>query len=318
MKNKWFLLGFLPILLTSCSENVKSIESKIFGFGTYAEIKLYEGDKTNVEEIENIFYQYDKLSDNYLERDIENVYSINQTNDEVTISSELYQMLEKSFNVVNEGATYFNPLCGSLAKKWKEALDAKEVLSDSVIAEELEKMNNSSLTFLNNNHVKRDGLAEIDLGAIAKGYTLDIVKNYLEENNIHQYLINAGSSSLLLGEKKSKDGLFSVGLKDIKNAYLKLKNCFVSTSSISEQNAKIDGVTYSHIVNPFTGSSVCENDGVIVVSETGYFGDALSTSMMMNTVEEIQTLENDLNVKVIVIKNKQITYRNKDLKVYYH
>ena len=116
----------------------------------------------------------------------------------------------------------------------------------------------------------------------------------------------------------TKDGLFSIGLKDVKNAYLKLKNCFVSTSSISEQGVTIDGVKYSHIINPVTGSAINTNDAVVVITDDGYLGDALSTSMMMNSVEEIKNIENEQNVKAIVINDGKITYKNNDIEVYYH
>ena len=318
MKNKAYLLAFLPIFLISCSSNQNPIESKIFGFDTYIEAKLFEGNKEDIKEIENIFSTYDKLSDNYRQRDVTNIYSINQTNSNIEVDPKLYDLLLSSFDVVDHGAVYFNPFCGSLSKKWKESLTKKEVLGEEIINEELIKMNNSSMEFTDNNIVIRHGEAEIDLGGIAKGYTLDIVKSYLDEKEIKQYLINAGSSSLLLGEKNTKDGLFSIGLKDVNNAYLKLKNCFVSTSSISEQGVTIEGVKYSHIISPVTGSAINTNDAVVVITDDGYLGDALSTSMMMNTVEEIKNIENEQNVKAIVINDGKITYKNNDIEVYYH
>ena len=318
MKSKGYLLTLLPILLISCSSKTNPVESKIFCFDTYIDSKLYDGNKDNMKDIENIFNTYDKLSDNYKSRDVTNVYTINQTSDELVVDEKLYEMLKSAFSVQNHGAEYFNPLCGSLAKKWKDSLAKKEVLDEETIAEELNKMENTSFSLLSDNKVCKNGEAEIDLGGFAKGYTLDIVKTYLDENNLKQYLINAGSSSILLGEKNTKDGLFSVGLKDIKNAYLKVKNCFVSTSSITEQGVEIDGVKYSHIINPVTGSAVSKNDGVIVISETGYFGDALSTSMMNNTIDEIKNIESEYGVKTIVIKDGVITYQNENIEVYYH
>ena len=318
MKNKGFLLGFLPFLLISCSKNANPIESKFFGFDTYVDIKLYDGSKEDLSELENIFSTYDKLSDNYKERDVTNLYTINNTNENVVVDEKLYQMLQVSFEAKNKGATYFDPLCGSLAKKWKEAISNKQVLADDVISNELTKINNTTFSFLDSNTVKRDGEAELDLGGIAKGYALDLVHFYLSGTKTRKYLINAGSSSILLGEKNSNSGYFNVGINDLNGAYLKLKNCFISTSSKSVQGVTIDGVTYSHIVNPVTGSAINKNDAVIVVSDCGYYSDALSTSMMMNTVEEIKEIENRCDVRTIVIKDGEIIHSHKYLKFYYH
>ena len=117
----------------------------------------------------------------------------------------------------------------------------------------------------------------------------------------------AGNSSLLLGEKASDNGYFSVGIKELNNVYFDAKNCVISTSGNTEQG--------KHIVNPFTGQLANQYDMVIVISEEGALGDALSTSMMMNTIDEIKELETSLNVKTIVIKNKSILYKNSGIGV---
>ena len=318
MKKIAFVLPLLAIALTSCSNNSSPISSNVFCYDTMVEIKLYGGNKENIKDIKNILNVFSNATDNYAYSTTDGVYSINQTNDEITINSDLYNCLQQSFSFMPDGASYFNPFCGSLSKKWKESLEKKEILSSEVISEELTKMNNSSLELKDNNVVQRTGEAELDLGGIAKGYALDLVKDYLTKQSINKYLINAGSSSILLGEKDSKDGLFTVGLKDIENAYLKLKDCFVSTSSIYEQGVEIGGVTYSHIINPTNGSAINENDGVIVISDNGAYGDAMSTSLMNNTIDEIKEIEIEHDIKTIVIKDKKIAYSNKDIEVSYH
>ena len=307
---------FLVIPLTACQQS-PALESKVFCFDTMVEIKLSEGNKEDLTEIKKIFNYYDQISDNYQAREISNVYTINQTNDEVVVDKELYDLLKVSFDVKNEGANYFNPLCGSLVKKWKESLKNKQILAENTINEELLKINSSSISFKEDNKIKRVGEAEIDLGGIAKGYALDMAKSYLDSKSISKYLLNAGSSSTMLGEKNSKDGLFTVGLRDLEGSYLKLKNCVISTSGIDVQGVTIDGVTYSHIINPITGSAINNYDAVVVISEKGYLGDALSTSMMMNTIDEIKTIETEHNVKTLVIKDKKIVYQNEGIEVHH-
>ena len=80
---------------------------------------------------------------------------------------------------------------------------------------------------------------------------------------------------------------------------------------------EIDGVTYSHIINPFTGSAINKNDAVIVINDKGYLGDALSTSMMLSTIDEIVALEESLKVKTIVIKDNKIIHKHEDIKIYH-
>lgn len=316
--NRRYILPLIVLLSSSCSQQNFVLADRVFCFGPVAiDITLFEGNKDDLKEIRNILEYYDKISDNYLARDITNVYTLNHTDETVTVSSELYNLLKTSMEVTTEGAKYFNLLSGSLAKKWKESLSNGQILPQNEINTELEKLNNSSLTLYPNNMVKRSGESEIDLGGIAKGYALDVIKDYLDSKEYKSYIINAGSSSILLGEKNGGDGYFTVETKeDYPGHYFKAKNCVVSTSSNSRQGVTIDSVTYSHIINPTTGGAITEYDAVIVLSESGYLGDALSTSLMNSTEEEIKVVEELCNVKVLTIKNSRIAYKSEDFEIY--
>ena len=312
------LFPLVILTLSSCSQSTFVIDNRIFCFDTMVETHLYEGKQKDSEKIEQIFKEIDKLTDNYNKRDINNIYTINNTKEEVKIDKDLYDFLQLSLNIKNEGGFYYNPLCGSLAKKWKESLKIPQILDKNIINGEIDKINNTEIIFKDDYVVQRTGDGEIDLGGIAKGYALDMVYNYLANNSISKYLINAGTSSILLGEKNTKDGYFSVGIKGLSNAYLKLKNCFISTSGTSEQSCVIDGKTYSHIINPITGDALCQYDSVLVICDKGYYSDAMSTSLMMNSIEEIKELEKEYGFKSIVIKDKTIVYSNSEIEVLHH
>lgn len=269
----------------------------------------------------DIIKNVDAISDAYNKRDVTSVYDINATNERIEISKDLYDLLNQSLNI-KEKAKYINPLIGSLTKKWKESLNKNEVLSDSIIQEELTKINNSSLILEvedNKYYAQRVGDALIDVGAVAKGFAIDKAQEYLKEHTDpeYEYLIDAGGSSVLLGnnfDHKHSISSFKIKLKDLsKDSYLYLNNCYVSTSGISEQGVRIGGKTYSHIINPFDGSAINNYDTVIVVTtfndgSNGLLGDALSTSFMMSSIEEIKDTIEDTDIDVIVIKDDKIIY----------
>lgn len=317
IKYKPTFLLFVPLLLSSCS-NAINLNRSYFYFDTYIQTTLYQGEESDLDDIDKIFSYYDKISDNYLARDTFNIYSLNQDNEPHQIDEDFYDLLKVSFDYSSYEAKYFNPLTGSLAKKWKNALKNSQLLDENTINEELEKINNSSFSLLEGNYVKRNGEAEIDLGGIVKGYALDKVYDYLKEKDYKNYLINGGSSSILLGEKNNSDGYFNVGISDVSGAYIKAKNCFVSTSSISRQGVTIEDITYSHIINPFDGSAINPHDAVLVLSDKGYIGDALSTSFMLSSVEEIKQVEISQNVKSVVIEKEKVVYCHPDIEVQYH
>lgn len=318
MKYKIISPLLLVVLLSSCQASTL-IEDNIYAFDTFIDVKLFEGNEDDKTYLHNLITDYASYSDNYKAiANINNIYTINSTNEEVEVDHRLYLMLKTAFTYSDFNADNFNPLCGSLSNKWKEALKDNHVPDETTINNELNKINNSSLLFKDNDIVQRVGEAELDLGGVAKGYVLDEALGYLALHGYKHYLINGGSSSILLGEKDNKDGYFTVGIKDnvLPSSYLKLKNCFVSTSSISEQGVKIGDVTYSHIIDPHTGSAINKQESIIVVTDKGYVGDILSTSLMNNTLDEIKEIEKAQGFKCIVINNKTITYKSEGLEVY--
>ena len=311
MKLKFVILPLLIIPLTSCN---KEIKRNSFYFDTYSETRLFEGNEEDLDNIDELFLKIDRLTDNYRSRNINNVYTINNTTEPVEVDSKLYEVLKASFCNCLEPLNYFNPLCGSLSKKWKESLENNVVLPQAIIDEELLKMASTSVEFLENNQIKKTGDAEIDLGAVAKGYALDKVKQYFDGKNYKKYLVDAGASSILLGEKNGGKK-FKIKVSNLDNTFLMLKNCFVSTSSYVNQKVEIDGVNYSHIINPKTGSAINENDAVIVISEKGYLGDILSTAFINESLDSIKELEKHYEVKTIVIKNNEMVYKNESIEV---
>ena len=313
MKLKPILL-FLPLIsLTACTSS-KEISRESFYFDTYQEIKLYEGNNEDLDEINKIFTKIDKLTDNFNARDLNNIYYINNTNENVQIEPELYDCLRKSFCSCLDKANFFNPLCGSLSKKWKEALANNQILSETQIQSELSKMANTQLEFPHENVVRRVGESEIDLGAVAKGYALDKAKEYLDDKGYTKYLIDNGSSSILLGEKSNGKN-FIIKISDLEKKYISAKNCYISTSSLSRQKVVIDNQAYSHIINPVNGSAINLHDTVIVLSQSGYLGDILSTDFINESLDSISQLEAEFNVKTIVIDSGRIVYQNDAINV---
>ena len=334
------LMKVLPLMLvaslTTCSNNQEKgyYSSNFYSFDTFVNIKIKHEYKELAENalgrMQEICEDLDKNFDAYKQRDITCLYDLNKTNDQIQIGKDLYTLLAVAKDN-QEKAKYFNPLVGSLSNKWKEALEKNTVLSDEVIKEELKKIEKSSLELSSESgqyFAKRTGEALIDVGAIAKGYALDrLQKNLPAYVPTNDYLVDAGTSSILLGTSARQrqgveEGKYVIKIKELsKETYLHLNNCYISTSGTSEQKTIIDGVTYSHIVDPFTGSAKSLYDAVIVISDfnnefNGTIGDMLSTSFMMSSLDEIKAVEASSKVKVVVIKDDSVLYKSESIELY--
>ena len=116
---------------------------------------------------------------------------------------------------------------------------------------------------------------------MAKGYAGQAIFAYAKEKGLSQYLVNAGTSTLVLGESTASDGYFKLTFTDLANRYASIKNCTVGTSAIKEQNATVDGKLYSHIINPLTGSALVDYYGAVILGQDAGVEDVLSTSFVL-------------------------------------
>ena len=147
--------------------------------------------------------------------------------------------------------------------------------------------------------------AQLDLGAVAKGYALDIAKQKLEEKNAECAVISMGSSSLMYGKKPDGEE-FSVAVRDPESEgnLLKFKTgeCFVSTSGGYERFFETDGKKYIHIFDIKTGRPA-ETDlvSVTVICSGGLKSDQLSTSIFIGGTKKLPQYFADTSIKIIAV-----------------
>jgi len=135
----------------------------------------------------------------------------------------------------------------------------------------------------------KDGMA-VDLGGIAKGYALDLAARALQEAGFPDHLVNGGGDLRVGGarpDRKWKMGIRAPRKGGIyKAGTLRLDSFSMVTSGDYERFRVIDGVRYSHIVDPRTGEPARGAVGVTVVGPEGVIADALATAMFVLGPEE--------------------------------
>ena len=123
-----------------------------------------------------------------------------------------------------------------------------------------------------------------DLGAIAKGYIADQMKEYLLSHGVKSAVINLGGNILCIGEKAA-DTPFKIGIqkpfadRSETIAVMEIADKSVVSSGVYERYFEQDGKLYHHILDSKTGYP-CDNGliSVTIISDRSVDGDALSTS----------------------------------------
>jgi thiamine biosynthesis lipoprotein len=131
---------------------------------------------------------------------------------------------------------------------------------------------------------------ELDLGGIAKGYAVDRAVTMLKQYGVASALVSAGGSTIYaMGAPPGKPA-WEVEVQDPVDQKkiamtVRLKDRALSVSGSYEKFFELDGVRYSHVMDPRTGRPVQGVLSIAVITETGAAGDALDNVFYVLGVE---------------------------------
>ena len=307
-----FIIFFMTtLLLTSC--NMPSVYSKdFFELDTYINVNITTTNgKEHLKQIQKIYNDVDNYCNYYESYNNQSIYDLNN-NREIEANDLLLSIITIANDLITKTNGYYNPLIGSLADKWKNAIKQNEVLDAKTIETELQSMENSKLV-IEDNKITITGDANLDLGGIAKGYATNLVYEYLKENNITNYLINSGESNILLGESKKgyRVGL-SIPFSDkLYGVYID-KNIAIATSSPAHQSFVKDDILYHHIISPFTGCPVNNFESVNIITKNSTYADAYSTAIFSMDLDTAKAFADSNDLGIILCDKQNIIYSKVD------
>lgn len=312
-------------LLSACEMPVTVINDPVtvagFKLNTYVAISGYTSNSTKdtLNECLNLCDKYELMFSRTLTDSI--LYKVNnrETN---RIPKELAELIQKGIEMGDLSDGAFDITIGSVSSLWDFTADNPKVPNATDISNALNYIDYTKIALTPVNDDSEDytiGMPEgfiIDLGAIAKGYIADRLKDFLIEKNINNAVINLGGNVLCVGGKKN-NASFNIGIKkpftqsEETLMTVKLNNKSAVSSGTYERYFNEDSNFYHHILNPTTGYPY--NNGltqVTIISDQSIDGDCLSTTCFVLGLEKglelIETLEN--TEAVFVMADGDIIY----------
>ena len=218
-----------------------------------------------------------------------------------------YELSEETADVISRGLSYcqlsqgaFDIAIEPLSSLWDFTSGEGTVPDSSAIEAALPLINYEDITLEGNRiRFEKEGMG-INLGAIAKGYIADKMKDYLLEEGVESAIIDLGGNVLCVGQRP--DGSpFRIGVqmpfadRSETAAVMEISDKSVVSSGIYERYFEQDGVLYHHILNPSTGYPY-ENNlvSVTIISDESVDGDGLSTTCFALGLDKGMELINSL------------------------
>lgn len=288
--------------LWACSSKEQAYSKDAFFFDTYITITIYNEDNAEellsnciqkCAELENVFSRTKKTSE---------LYKVNhRTTSSIEVSDALATVIKSGLDAYKISKQHFDISVAPLLEVWDFKNENPTVPSDATIQSTLAMVGSDKIKLENNTLTFLDPNIQIDVGALAKGYIADGLKEYLVKEGVKCGIINLGGNVLCIG-KKTDDSLWKVGIqkpfaKSGETIYVAEANDIsIVSSGIYERHFKIDDTIYHHLLDAKTGYPM--NNGlwqVSILTPSSLEADKLSSSVFLMGLEKglnyIESLE---------------------------
>ncbi|MFV8226799.1 FAD:protein FMN transferase [Christiangramia aquimixticola] len=303
MLKKLILLVVL-ISLSACGEqDVESQKYQGEALGTTYAIQFYSEEEIAFEKgMDSIINQINKSMSTYSTNS--DISKVNRGDTTVKVDAHFLKVLEASRKIYEESNGFFDPTVGVLVNAYGFGPE-KQI--NELYTETLDSLNN--LVGLNKISIKKNGAVSkstpgvyLDFNAIAKGYAIDVIADYLESKAVENYLIELGGELRAKGKNLKSGNSWLVGIDDPfqkqernLKAKLKLDNASMATSG-NYRKYRVDSVSgrqFVHTVNPITGFAEKSNLlSATVIAENCMLADGYATAMMAMGLDRTKEMLN--------------------------
>lgn len=221
----------------------------------------------------------------------------------IRVSADLLKVLQVSQELSCRTAGAFDVTVGPLTDLWRRAWRKRAFPEEADLNAALAKVGYRQIRLnpqARTVELQQTGM-RLDLGAIAKGYAADEALKTLREHGFSRVLVDA-SGDLSIGDPPPGRDHWVIAIEPLKHPadaatdgapkasppqeHLALKNIAVATSGDANRFVEIDGVRYSHLVNPHTGLGLTTFSSVTVIAANGMLADALASAVAVLGPEE--------------------------------
>lgn len=311
MRKVLFILAiiFVAFLISCNNEEQKYFANSGQAHGTYYNIQYkYNEDLQN--RIENKTRIVDTSLSTYIPSSI--ISQINQDVNNVELDSLFIRVFNCGKNVFEKTNGAFDMTVTPIVNAWGFGFTDSTHVDSTIIDSLLQYVDFNMIKIENKQIVKTKKGIMLDGSAIAKGFSVDFVAEYLESLGISNYLVEIGGEVRAKGiNKKSK--IWTVGIdkpvfdQSVNDRELQeivsLKNKSIATSGNYRQFYLRNDVMYSHTINPKTGYPVHHSLlSASVIAPYCMTADAYATAFMVLGVEkafEIANADSTLEVYLI-------------------
>ena len=329
MNRKILTLCLGALLLFSCDNTKKT--SKLYdvegkGGSVAYRVKYISTDSTDLKPaIDSLVKVVDLSISSYNPESI--VSKINQGLVATKANDHFKRAFATAQKVWKESGGFYDPTVGILVNAWGFGKELIQPVSKLPTEHEIDSLKKyvgfEKVHISDDDYVKKQNPAiQLDLTSVLRGYTADVISDFLKSKGIENFLVKVDGQTIVEGKDVVNNTPWKVEAEDpyelnddYKEVILHLNNESVSTDE-NYRRVWIDGngKRFVHIINPFTGYPMTgEMLSATVIAKTAVESDAYSTMFMIIGLEKSKEfLAKHPELKALLVYSDQ----NNEVKTY--
>ena len=247
----------------------------------------------------------------------------------VQVAPDMYELIHLGQEMSLKSDWAMNIAIGPLMKLWHIGFKDAQVPSQAEI--------DQALKLINPERILLDPVAqtvflevvgmELDLGAVAKGYFADLLKDFFLDQGVEAGIINLGGNVLTIGRSpKNPEGKWNIGVQNPEKVrgdllgLVQISDQSVVTSGIYERKLVVEGKEYHHIFDSRTGYPI-ENPvaSVTIVSDQSIDGELWTTVLFAHTPEKaLELIEAQAGIEALILTRDLKHYATSGMTPIFH
>jgi thiamine biosynthesis lipoprotein len=273
-------IGCAVLLLAGCATAPADATRARYLMGTTCTVTVPAGEEPAAQAALDEIARVERFLSTW--RDDSELARLNAAADDlpVEVSPELFALLDEVSALAKTTGGAFNPLVRPLIDLWKTREEGS-VPSQSAIEATLARTD-PALMRLNRarSTIARSRGAAYEEGGFGKGYALDRALAVLAQNGVHRTFVDFGGQVSLFGWTRGLDVAIAHPEQRLEPAVvITLDGGSIATSSGSEQTFAVDGLRFSHLIDPRNGRALPPRGSATALDARGLVADVLSTAL---------------------------------------
>ncbi|ATA88957.1 thiamine biosynthesis protein [Capnocytophaga stomatis] len=317
---KILFFAILAALFSCSSKKDKTLIIKGKAQGSTYGIKYISNSDENLKPaIDSILEVIDLSMSTYRPESI--ISKINQ-GEKVKIDTHFEKVFLASQKIWQESEGLFDPTIGILVNAWGFG---KNKTQKNLSQKEIDSLKNfvgfHKVRLTEEKYIEKENPAIFfDFNAIAQGYTVDVIADFLKAKNIHNFIVEVGGELFLSGKNTIENKKWTIGIEDPTLpsekrdliTTVKFENQGLATSGNYRKiwTDSLTGEKFVHSINPKTGQAKQSNLlSATVITSSAMYADGYATMFMILGLEETKSfLENhpELNVLLVYNENNEV------------